>query len=51
MFTQQMTLIWTGTTIVALPEEKLIFPLLTMNQSEMCKENRTFVSMFLCENN
>ena len=37
--TQQMTLSWTGTPPVALAEEKLILPLLTMDQSKMCKEN------------
>ena len=36
MSTQQMTLSWT---LVALAEEKLILPLLTIDQSKMCKEN------------
>ena len=40
MSTQQMTQSWKGTTPVALAEEKLILPLLTMNQSQLCKENR-----------
>ena len=39
MSTQQMTLSWTGTPLVALAEEKLILPLLTIDQSKMCKEN------------
>ena len=39
MSTQQMTLSWTGTLLVALAEEKLILPLLTIDQSKMCKEN------------
>ena len=36
MSTQHMTLSWTRTTLVALAEEKLILPLLTMNQSKLC---------------
>ena len=39
MSTQQMTLSWTGNPLEALAEEKLILPLLTINQSKMCKEN------------
>ena len=39
MSTQQITPSWTGTTLVALAEEKLILLLLTMNQSKLCKEN------------
>ena len=39
MSTQQMTLSWTGTPLVALAEEKLILPWLTIHQSKMCKEN------------
>ena len=39
MSTQQMTLSWTGTPLLALTEEKLILPLLTIDQSKMCKEN------------
>ena len=34
-----MTLSWTRTPLVALAEGKLILPLLTTNQSKMCKEN------------
>ena len=34
-----MTLSLTGTTLAALAEEKLIFPLSTINQSKLCKEN------------
>ena len=34
-----MTFTLTGTTLVALAEEKLIFALSTMNQSKLCKEN------------
>ena len=40
MSTQQMTLSWTGTLLVALAEQKLILSLLTMDQSKRCKENR-----------
>ena len=36
----QMPLSWTGTPLVALAKEKLILPLLTIDQSKMCKENR-----------
>ena len=39
MSTQQMTLSWTGTPLVALAEEKLILPLLTIDESKMWKEN------------
>ena len=39
MFTQQMTPSWTGIPLVAWAEEKLILPLVTINQSKMCKEN------------
>ena len=39
MFTQQLTLSWTGTPLVALADEKLILPLLTIDQSKMCKEH------------
>ena len=39
MSTQQMTLSWTGTPLVALAEEILILLLVTINQSKMCKEN------------
>ena len=39
MSTQQMTLSWTGTTLVSLAEKKFILRLLTMNQSKLCKEN------------
>ena len=39
MSTQQMTLSWTGTPLVALAEEKLILPLFTITQSKMRKEN------------
>ena len=39
MSTQRMTLRWTGTTLVALAEGRLIFPLLTINQSKFRKEN------------
>ena len=39
MSTQQMMLSWTGTLLVALAEEKLILPLLTIDQSKMGKEN------------
>ena len=39
MSTQQMTLGWTGTPLVALAEENMILPLLTIDRSKMCKEN------------
>ena len=39
MSTQQMTLSWTGTSPVPLAREKLILPLLTMNQCKFCKGN------------
>ena len=42
MSTQQMKLSWTGTPLVALAEEKLILPLLTIDQSKMCKESMKF---------
>ena len=49
MSTQQMTLSWTGTPLVALAEEKLILPWLTIDQSKMCKENMNlpYVALFL----
>ena len=34
-----LKLSWIGTTLVVLAEDKLILPLLTMNQSKLCKEN------------
>ena len=42
MSTQQMTLTWSGTPLVALAEDKLISLLLTINQSKMSKENMNF---------
>ena len=39
MSTQQMTLSWTKTPLVALAEEKLFLPLLTIDQNKMGKEN------------
>ena len=39
MSTQQMTLSWTGTPLVALAEEKLILLWLAIDQSKMGKEN------------
>ena len=49
MSTQQMTLSWTGTPLVALAEEKLILPWLTIDQSKMCKETMHLpcVALFL----
>ena len=49
MSTQQMTLSWTGTPLVALAEETLILPWLTIDQSKMCKENMNLpcVALFL----
>ena len=37
--TQQMTLSWTGSPLIALADEKLILLLFTINQSKMRKEN------------
>ena len=42
-----MTLSWTGTALVALAEEKLIFPLSTINQSKLCKENTNSLCVVL----
>ena len=49
MSTQQMTLRWTGTPLVALAEKKLMLPWFTMDQSKMCKENMNLpcVALFL----
>ena len=47
MSTQQMTLSWTGTPLVALAEEKLILPLLSIDQSKMCKENMNLACVAL----
>ena len=47
MSTQQMTLSWTGIPLVAWAEENLILPLLTINQSKMCKENMNMPCMAL----
>ena len=41
MSTEQVTLSGTGTTVVALAEEKLILPSFTTNQSKLSKENTT----------
>ena len=38
MSTEQMTLSWTGSTLVALTEEKLIPPFLTINQGNFAKK-------------
>ena len=37
----------TGTTLVALAEEKSIFPLSTTNQSRLCKENTNSLGVVL----
>ena len=47
MSTQKMTLSLTATTLVAFAGGKLILPLLTMNQSKLCKENANSPCMVL----
>ena len=47
MSTQQMMLSWTGTPLVVWLKENLILPLLTIHESEMCKENMNLSCMAL----